>query len=176
MGVGQTVSSGAPLFELADLRRLWVRVPVYVGEVAALEATRAVVIDSLESGSGAIRRTARRVNGPPTADARAASADLFFEFDNTEPAFRPGQTVGVILPVGGPVDALSVPASAVVYDYHGGAWVYENTAAHVYVRRRVDVARTSGADVLLARGPAAGARVVTQGVAELFGTEFGAGK
>ncbi len=175
-GVGQTVGSGAPLFELADLRRLWVRVPVYVGEVAALQATREVTIDSLQTGAGAIRRTARRVDGPPSANPQAASADLYFEFDNPEPQLRPGQRVGVSLPVGGPAEALSVPVSAVVYDYQGGAWMYVNTAEHTYVRRRVDVARTAGPDIILARGPAAGSRIVTQGAAELFGTEFGAGK
>ena len=80
------------------------------------------------------------------------------------------------LPSGAAGRSLAVPDSAVVYDYQGGAWIYVNTGPHVYVRRRVDVIRTVGRDVVLGRGPAAGARVVTAGVAELFGTEFGAGK
>src|SRR5262249_23297061 len=34
---GQTVPAGAVLFEVADLSRLWVRVPVYVGDLAEVD-------------------------------------------------------------------------------------------------------------------------------------------
>jgi len=37
----------------------------------------------------------------------------------------------------------------------------------------VEVSRIAGDRASLARGPAPGARVVTAGAAELFGTEFG---
>jgi hypothetical protein len=40
----------------------------------------------------------------------------------------------------------------------------------------VAVEDISGATAILARGPAVGARVVTDGAAELFGVEFGVGK
>ena len=46
----------------------------------------------------------------------------------------------------------------------------------VYVRQRVVVADITGSLAVLSQGPAAGARVVTDGAAELFGVEFGAGK
>jgi RND family efflux transporter MFP subunit len=176
VGGGQVVPAGAALIEVADLRTMWVRVPVYAGELSALGEIREVTIDDLRPPPAAAGVVARRVAGPPAADPQAASADLYFEFDNRASAFRPGQKVGVSLPSGAAGRSLTVPDSAVVYDYQGGAWIYVNTAPHVYVRRRVDVIRTVGRDVVLGRGPAAGARVVTAGVAELFGTEFGAGK
>ena len=69
-----------------------------------------------------------------------------------------------------------MPASAIVYDYHGGAWIYVKTAPGTFVRQRVEVARTVRTGVVLTRGAEPGAQVVTAGVAELFGTEFGAGK
>jgi hypothetical protein len=71
---------------------------------------------------------------------------------------------------------LVVPWSAVTHDINGGAWVYENVAPQQYARRRVEVRRVVGPLAVLARGPAVGAKVVTAGVAELFGTEFGTGK
>ena len=46
----------------------------------------------------------------------------------------------------------------------------------MYARERVVVADITGANAVLALGPAVGARVVTDGAAELFGVEFGAGK
>ena len=164
VGRGQVVVSGAALIEVADLRTLWVRVPIYAGELATLAGVREVTIDDLGPASSATELAARRVAGPPAADPLSASADFYFEFENRPPAFRPGQKVGVALPVGAAGRALAVPASAVVYDFQGGAWVYLNTGPHVFVRRRVEVMRAVGRDVVLGRGPAAGARVVVTAV------------
>ena len=63
-----------------------------------------------------------------------------------------------------------------LHDIHGGQWVYEMTGPTTFVRRRVQVARVVGADAVLASGPAVGAKIVTDGSAELFGIEFGPGK
>ena len=69
-----------------------------------------------------------------------------------------------------------VPFSAIVYDANGGAWLYENTEQHVFVRRRVEVREVVEHFAVLARGPDVGVEIVTTGAAELFGTEFGVGK
>ncbi|MEQ1851562.1 MAG: efflux RND transporter periplasmic adaptor subunit, partial [Chthoniobacteraceae bacterium] len=66
--------------------------------------------------------------------------------------------------------------NAVLHDIHGGQWVYEQTADHTYTRRRIQVARLAGNDAVLTSGPAAGSKIVTDGAAELFGTEFMTGK
>ena len=171
---GQVVTGGAPLFEAVDVRTLWVRVPLYVGDLAVFRSATSAAVDALGGGS---TRMANRVKGPPTADAQSSSADLYFQLDNPDGTFRPGQQVGVTIAAAGTgEDGLVVPASAIAYDYQGGTWVYVNTAEHTFVRQRVAVARSAGSNVVLARGPAPGSRVVTVGVAELFGTEFGAGK
>ena len=173
---GQVVAAGATLFELENLMTLWVRVPVYVGDLGTFRGEGGALVESLGAQGGAERRPARRVTGPPAANALASSADLFFEVANGDRAFRPGERVSVILSSAGEATGLTVPASAVAYDYHGGAWIYVKTAPGVYLRQRVEVARTVGTSVVLARGGEPGAQVVTAGVAELFGTEFGAGK
>jgi multidrug efflux pump subunit AcrA (membrane-fusion protein) len=69
-----------------------------------------------------------------------------------------------------------VPAAAILYDVQGGAWVYVNESGHVYRRQRVELIETQGSSAYLARGLTPGTSVVTAGAAELFGTEFGAGK
>ena len=69
-----------------------------------------------------------------------------------------------------------MPWSAVLYDIHGNAWVYENAAPHTFVRRRVEVRDLGDGIAAVTRGPTAGVRVVSEGAAELFGTEFAAGK
>jgi hypothetical protein len=65
-----------------------------------------------------------------------------------------------------------VPYSAVIYDTRGASWVYVNTAPRTYVRQAITIAGIEGNTAVLARGPAAGAPVVTVGAPELLGTEY----
>jgi multidrug efflux pump subunit AcrA (membrane-fusion protein) len=102
--------------------------------------------------------------------------DLFYELDNADGKRRPGEKVSVRVPLQGETESSVVPASAVLYDIHGGTWVYENTAPQTFTRRRIEVRLVSDGDAILARGPAPGAKIVTAGAAELFGVEFGFGK
>jgi RND family efflux transporter MFP subunit len=170
---GQTVAPSAPLFDVAQVDTLWVRVPVYAGDVAAIDASQPVVVSSLRVSGPA--RQARHVTAPPRADASAASVDLFFELADSA-QFRPGERVTVQLPLAAATDGLVIPDSALVYDIHGQPWVYEDLGENRYARRRVEVARHVGDRAVVSRGIAQGTRVVTVAAAELFGVEFGVGK
>jgi RND family efflux transporter MFP subunit len=171
---GQTVAASAPLFEVAQVDTLWVRVPVYAGDVAGIDASQPVVVSSLRTGGPA--RQARRVTAPPSADPSAASVDLFFELTGDAGQFRPGERVTVQLPLAEAADGLVIPDSALVYDIHGQPWVYEDLGENRYARRRVEVSRHIGEQAIISRGINQGTRVVTVAAAELFGVEFGVGK
>ncbi|MDZ4800042.1 MAG: efflux RND transporter periplasmic adaptor subunit [Bryobacteraceae bacterium] len=172
----QPVSAGAALLEVADLGRVWLRVPVYAGDSALASAATVKVQDI---GGKGPTRTATRVAAPPTADPLAATTDVYYELANANLELSPGRRMNVLLPAR-PVarNGVLVPASALVYDIQGGAWVYvaDPSPANTFHRQRVELAQTSGASAILSRGLAPGAKVVIAGVAELFGTEFGAGK
>ena len=117
--------------------------------------------------------------GPPcrgTADPQAATVDLFYELANPDAKLRPGQRVSVELPTAVTSEDLVVPHAAILFDIYGGTWVYENVGPQQYVRQRVAVRDVVGDLAVLGRGLEPGAKVVTSGAAELFGTEFGAGK
>ncbi|MGI8785980.1 MAG: efflux RND transporter periplasmic adaptor subunit [Acidobacteriota bacterium] len=172
---GETVASGAPLFEAVRLNPLWVKVPVYVGELRSV-SPRSALIYPWGVVPGGRTRAARAVAAPPSADPLAETADYFFELPNSDGLFRPGQKVGVTLNASEKESSLVIPWSAVVQDIEGGAWVYEQRAPHTFARRRVEVRRVVGSDAVLSRGLARGAKIVSVGAAELFGTEFGAGK
>lgn len=152
----------------------WVRAAIYGGEAALLDAQAGATIRLL--GGPAVGHSASPVTGPSTANAATATVDWYY----ATPAgltLRPGERVAVEIPVrDSAAEQLVVPFAAVLHDIHGGQWVYENSAPHIYVRRRVQVARISGTDAVLASGPAPGAKIVTDGSAELFGTEFMTGK
>lgn len=172
---GQAVAAGAPLFEVVDFSRVWLRVPVYAGDLDALTSQREVSVQDVD-GNGPIRK-AVRVAAPPTADPVAVTADLYFELSNPGGQLRPGQRLTVRIPARTNVSkSLVVPSAAILYDVQGGAWVYVNESGHVYRRQRVELLEIQGSAAYLARGLAPGTRVVTSGAAELFGTEFGAGK
>ncbi len=169
---GLQVTAGAPLVELADLGRLWVRVPVYVGDLGSIDGSKDARIAGPGAPPGAEGKGARPVAAPPSAHPGDAAADLFYEVDNADGALRPGQKVGALLPLKSGEEALVVPWSAVVHDPHGGTWVYEKVDELKFTRRRIEVRAVEGTLAVLARGPGAGAEIVAVGALELYSTEF----
>lgn len=173
---GQVVAAGALLFDVATLDPVWVKVPVYVGDLSRLDSKKEAGVGGLADAPGAAVKLAKPVAAPPAGDPLAATVHVFYQVENKDGSLRPGQRVNVILPLRGDEESLVVPQSSVVLDYHGGNWVYENVAPHTFARRRVVVDRVIGKDSVLAKGPKAGIKVVAEGAAELWGAEFGGSK
>jgi cobalt-zinc-cadmium efflux system membrane fusion protein len=173
---GQTVAASAPLVDLVRIDTAWVRVPIYAGESADIDVSapaRVLRLGEPETSDGLL---ANPIPAPPSADATAAAVDLYYSFSNREQRFRPGERVSIRLPRRGRGEALVVPKAALLHDAYGGTWVYVATELRKFSRHRVIVVDVVGDLAILSRGPAQGTRVVTDGAAELFGTEFGTGK
>jgi RND family efflux transporter MFP subunit len=173
---GEVVSAGAPLFEVIDCDQLWIRVAVFSEELDQIDTNGAAEITTITGKGQAEKLLARPIAAPPSANPLASSVDLYYELDNTTHRFRPGQRVTARLPLLTDQENRVIPCSALVQDYHGGSWVYENPTGQTYVRRRVDVRYIVDSWAVLGPGPEAGAKVVTAGAMELFGTEFGFAK
>lgn len=167
---------GPAVLDATNPQRVWVRVPVYIGDLARVNASAEARMGSLSGNADTNSRPAKPVSAPPSANAAASSVDLFYELQNMDGALRLGQRVGATVPLREDEESLVVPFSAVVHDVQGGTWVYEKSAPQSYARRRVQMQRVVGEFAVLASGLKPGANIVTTGVAELFGTEFGAGK
>jgi hypothetical protein len=75
----------------------------------------------------------------------------------------------------GSAGRILVPTKTVLYDENGQAWVYTNPEGNVFLRAEITVVGTDGDETVLSAGPPADTRVVTVGVAELWGTELGVG-
>lgn len=161
---GEAVTAGTPLFEVVDLGRLWIRVPIYVGDLRDVDPSKGVWVED---------RTAKPVAAPPSADPATATADLFYELDGAETPLRPGQKVIVAVPLKTADESLVAPWSSILHDIHGGTWVYERIGERRYARRRVQVAAVVNETAVLSGAVKAGTPVVIEGVPELFGTEFG---
>jgi RND family efflux transporter MFP subunit len=168
----EAVALGAPLFEVMNTSTVWVKVPVYVGELAEVDLAQPARLSNLEDRTGAKAAVARPVSAPPTATPLASTADLYYEVDNKDGRFRPGQKMNAGLPLREEREALVVPDSAIVYDILGGSWVYESLSDHKYARRRVQVKYVVDKTAVLANGPPVGSKIVSEGAAELLGTEF----
>lgn len=173
---GQTVPASTVLFEVASLRPVWIRVPVYVGDLAKIDLQKEAIVKPLGSHQSSVFIPARPVAGPPLSDADSAASYLFYEIANTDRLFRIGQKVSVSLIKKSLENTLIVPWAAILYDIYGGTWVYARIAPHVYSRRRVEVSHIVDEFAVLTQGLAAGDEVVVAGAAEIFGTEFGVGK
>ena len=173
---GQTVTGTTALLEITGIDPVWIKVPVYVGDLATIDTKKPARVHSLADFVGAETQTAQPVAAPFTADPESITVDMFYELSNADLSYRPGQKVGITLTLKDTEQSLVVPYSSILYDMYGSAWVYEKTEPRVYVRQRVELHYVLDELAVLSRGPDIGANVVTAGAAELFGTEFGVGK
>lgn len=174
----QVLATAAPIVDIVSLENLWIRVPVYAGDQDQVNAKQKAYVRGLsETGTSGDPVEAEPVSGPQTSDPLSTSVDLYYIITGTNKGnFRPGQKVSITLSFKATSTALVVPYAAILYDIQGGTWLYENTAPLTYIRRRVEISRVTDGMAILKQGPATGTKVVTDGAAELFGTEFGGGK
>lgn len=164
--LGTPVGQGGP-------KRAWVRVSIYSGEAALLDSKAEAGIRLFGS---ALSQTVKPVDGPPTANGFMHTIDWYYELPLQAP-LRAGERVAVEVPtLQGKLEFVVIPFKAVLHDIHGGQWVYVQTKEHTYTRRRIQVLRVAGSDAILEGEFPKGALVVTDGSAELFGTEFMTGK
>ncbi len=124
---GQAVTPGAALFEVVDTDTMWIRVPVYVEMLSQIDTQKNALIVALgalsspsdsfpgESSEAAKSRAAAEVvvatpvDAPPSADALSSSVDLYFECENKNGEFRPGQRIGVQLALRGEDRGITAP-------------------------------------------------------------------
>lgn len=161
---GQAVSTGQPLLEVMNLKKLWLRVRIPQAEADEIERGQPATVGNLR---------AEPVRGAPTGDQLTSSLDLYFQLDRS--GLNPDQRVEVSLPLQNAGEHLVLPTAAILYDIHGGSWVYVRAKSHQFQRHRVLVDYTTDQGLaVLSKGPALGTSVVVHGAAELFGVEFGA--
>jgi hypothetical protein len=64
-----------------------------------------------------------------------------------------------------------IPYDAVLYEANGNTWVYVSLEPLVFVRQAIVIDHIKGNEAFLSEGPDSGAKVVTLGAAELYGSE-----
>ena len=69
-----------------------------------------------------------------------------------------------------------VPYDAVIYDIEGNTWIYTNPAPFTFVREPIVIDHIEEDTAILSESLSSELKVVTVGVAELWGTETGVSK
>lgn len=123
------------------------------------------------SGAGAEEASVE----PATVEA-VTGTDLSRVTLTEEGVDRLGIRVASVAPAAGQgPGSTTIPFSAVLYDADGHAWAYTKVGENAFVRTPITVDRVDGGTAYLRAGPAVGTMVVTVGVPELYGAEFGVG-
>src|SRR6266545_1950124 len=76
-------------------------------------------------------------------------------------------------PVREAAGSATIPYAAVFYTADGRTWTYTSPEPLAFVRAPIVIDHVDGDVAFLSEGPPPGTAVVTQGAAELFGTEIG---
>lgn len=70
----------------------------------------------------------------------------------------------------------TIPYSSITYDIYGKTWVYENIEPFTYIRRQVSISGVNDSQAILSEYLQNDMVVVTVGVPELDGVEYGIGQ
>jgi hypothetical protein len=129
--LGRSLTDGGALArELVEHKKVLVQVTLPLG-VWIAQAPR---MASIETTNG--ERVAIEFVSPATrTDPKIQGVSFFYTASGASDAL-PGMNVIAFLPVGPPVPAVAVPASAVVW-LQGRAWVYVRTTATTFTRREI---------------------------------------
>lgn len=165
---GQSVGPSTTLFIVADLRRVWITVDVYEGDLARVRqgALAAVVPTAFPNESFPGRVT----YAGGVVDSASHTFKVRVEVENATRRLRPGMfgQVRIETPTTGGTGAIAVPEIA-VQDLNGRQIVFvAGREPGTYVARPVNVGSRAGNGlVVIASGLTVGERVVTKGAFQL---------
>lgn len=169
---GQVVPGATVLFTVANQSTVWIRTAIPVGDLGQILGHDNATIQNF-SNQKSPRFTAHPIIAPPSAVLNTMTVDVYHELNNVTAGFVPGQRVSVELQLRGQNRVDTVPWRSVIFDIYGNTWVYEQTAANTYSRKRVLLDHVSGDWAALQHGPAVGKDIVDNGAQELFALEVG---
>ena len=160
--VGDTVAAGAPVIGVLDLNPVKVRVAIPESEIGKVkEGARATV--SIPSLDGKQFEGELEVVGV-AADAATRTYTGKIAVANPERLLRAGMVSEARIYSNKQVNALTVPAEAIVRDARGvtNVYVYEPTRGRVYARR-VEVGAPVGSEIEVRSGLSGNEQVVVAG-------------
>lgn len=168
VAAGQAVDTGAELFTVVDLDRIWVHADVFEPDVAAVErSTRAAFrVDGYDQTIPIAPPDGRVVTIGKLVDEKTRTVPIIFELANPEQRLRIGSLATVWIETGEALRALAVPETAVVDDA-GRKVVYVQVGGEAFERRLVQIGIRTGGWMQITSGLNVGERVVTRGAYDI---------
>ncbi len=164
VALGDYVEEGMPLFELADLRRVWVLLEAYESDLPHIRVGNAVEITAPAAPGKSFN--ARIAFIDPLLDADSRTVAVRAELENPGGLFKPEMFVqGTLKTFGTSKSALVVPKSAVLWTGKRSV-VYvkvPNTAVPSFEFREVELGDAVANGYVALSGLEAGEEVVTEG-------------
>lgn len=162
--MGEQVASGEAIVEIVNLETVWVEAPIFERDLEKLSGrTRALFTTTAYPGTefkGAV------VDISPVIDPEKRTANVIFAVPNGGRPLRIGMQANVRLDTGESVDAVVIPAAAVL-EHEGKKIVYVLLSGEEFERREVTLGDEYGNQVAVLEGLKSGERVVTQGALQL---------
>lgn len=171
---GQYVPAAAPLVTIADLRALWLRVPVPEQMLPRVDRAAKAILN-YHAGKTV---DAEPVAMVPQVDLARHTADLLYRLPVAASVnLAKDQMLAVQVPLGESKRESVVPYAAIIFDAYAGTWLYvDQTPAkasdHVFERRRVELGPAVKGGIVVRPALKPEDRVVVDGAAALFSREF----
>lgn len=165
----QLVIQGEPLWTISDWSSLWLRVPVFEGDLSRIDQTEPAKVTKLGMESS---MPATPIRIPQATENGRRTVDLFYEVANADGVLRPGEAVSIELPTGKTAKQVVVPKSAILWDGMANAWVYLEEQENHFRRQRIQLGSSMDEVVVVEQGLSEGQSVVIVGAEALYGEEF----
>lgn len=156
----QYVTTGQPLFDVADLSHVWVDANVYEQQLSQVHQGQRVQITSPAFAGQTLEGTVEFIQ--PTIAGEARTASVRIDLPNPSQLLKPDMYVTVRL-IGGAVgEHIMVPAGAVI-DRGQSRFVWVETTPGTYEPRKVSTGPRHGEQIVVTDGLRAGDVIVTEG-------------
>ena len=159
--VGQVADPSRALFQVGELKRLWLTVHAFERDAVRIRAgAQARVAFAALPGqdfSATVGFIGQRV------EAASRTIPVRLELDNPEGLLRPGMSATAFIPLGGPGTSVTVVPAAALQRLEDGWSVFLPRGGGAFERRAVGRGRTLGGDVEVLSGLKAGEQVVVEG-------------
>jgi membrane fusion protein, heavy metal efflux system len=163
--LGAAYDEGAPLFKIARMDALELRVFVPASEMAAVRRVTGVALE-ISGRADPLPLRFRHVHDSGVLDSGTKALPVQMEVQNPDRQLFIGQTGTAILYTGGQQRVATVPKAAVLMEA-GRPYVFVQVGGERFARRFVEIAARDGDLVAIKTGVQPGDRVVTRGAYEV---------
>ena len=155
-----------------DTRELAALVKVYAGDWGKVNLETDIAIVDIHGATQNISLVAKPCDVQPYSEGNVIN--VMYKIENPKDIYI-GQHVGARLPLKKSGTFWCAPGKGIITDVYGNAYVYVKVGESTYTRKRVEIIQRQGEKVFISKGLDGSETIITDGAAEVFGSEFGFG-